>query len=85
MFRCFIYILSFGMLLGANQQWVNYQGKTISSTSVIVKLEESLAPLLGVESPLTMNMIPGLHNVDRENNFNSFVIFLHLIYNIVLV
>ena len=73
MFRCFMYILSFGMLFGANQQWVNYQGEFISSTSVIVKLDEGSAPLLGMESPLTMDMISGLHNVDRENNFDSFV------------
>ena len=73
MFRYFVYILGFSMLFGANQQWLNYQGEFISSTSVIVKLDEGSAPLLGMESPLTMDMISGLHNVDRENNFDSFV------------
>ena len=71
MYKHIILLLCFGLILGLDNDWADYEGHEISLNSIIIKIDDNVAPKLGIENPLTMNQVFELRDLD-QNNFKNF-------------
>ena len=60
MYKNIILLISIGIIFGLDKDWTNYEGHEISLNTIIIKIDNELAPKLGVEGPLTMEQVFGL-------------------------
>tara|TARA_Y100001936_G_scaffold73335_1_gene72192 strand:- start:803 stop:3226 length:2424 start_codon:yes stop_codon:yes gene_type:complete len=72
MYKNIIITLFVGLLFGLDKDWTTYENHEISLNQIIVKINDSFAPKLGFETPLTMSQVFGLQDLDLNNNFKSF-------------
>ena len=71
MYRFLISIFIFTFIFSLDTDWKVYQNHEISINKVIIKIDNDMAPKLGLEEPLQMNDIEGLVNLRESNNFNN--------------
>ena len=69
MYKHITLLLCFGLILGLDTDWSNYEGHEISLNSIIIKIDDNSAPKTGSEQPLTINQVFGLRDLDQNNNF----------------
>ena len=71
MYRFLISIFIFTFIFSLDTDWKVYQNHEISINKVIIKIDNNMAPKLGLEQPLEVNDIEGLVNLRESNNFNN--------------
>ena len=71
MYRFLISIFIFTFIFSLDTDWKVYQNHEISINKVIIKIDNDMAPKLGLEEPLQINDIEGLVNLRESNNFNN--------------
>ena len=71
MYRFLISIFIFTFIFSLDTDWKVYQNHEISINKVIIKIDNDIAPKLGLEQPLEVNDIEGLVNLRESNNFNN--------------
>ena len=71
MYRFLISIFIFTFIFSLDTDWKVYQNHEISINKVIIKIDNDMAPKLGLEQPLEVNDIEGLVNLRESNNFNN--------------
>ena len=57
MYKHIILLLCFGLILGLDNDWADYEGHEISLNSIIIKIDDNVSPKLGIENPFTMNQV----------------------------
>ena len=72
MYKYIILLLCFGLILGLDQDWVDYEGHEISLNSIIIKIDDDFAPKLGLENPLAIEQVFESRDLDQNNNFKNF-------------
>lgn len=71
MYRFLISTFIFTFIFSLDTDWKVYQNHEISINKVIIKIDNDIAPKLGLEQPLEVNDIEGLVNLRESNNFNN--------------
>ena len=64
-------ILLFCLGFSLDKDWQVFGNHEISINSVIIEFKDEFAPLLGEQSPLSLNQLISLKNIDRSNNFKN--------------
>ena len=64
-------ILLFCLGFSLDKDWQVFGNHEISINSVIIEFKDEYAPLLGEQSPLSLNQLISLKNIDRSNNFKN--------------
>ena len=67
----FIYLFIFTFLFSLDTDWMKYDDHEISLNKIIIKVQDTKSPKLGLESPLTFNNILGITSIENYNNFKS--------------
>ena len=57
MYKNIILLISIGIIFGLDKDWTTYEGHEISLNTIIIKIDNELAPKLGAEAPLTMDQV----------------------------
>ena len=70
MLRIFFTVFILGLVFGLDSHWGLYNEHQISLNKVIIKINDNIAPKLGLEDPLSINDI-NLEGFDNYNNFNT--------------
>ena len=60
-------ILLFCLGFSLDKDWQVFGNHEISINSVIIEFKDEFAPLLGEQSPLSLNQLISLKNIDRSN------------------
>ena len=72
------FLICCSCLLGRSQEWVDYDGKMIEPGKIIIKFNNSIAPQLGVERPLSISDITVFDNINNKENFKNLMpLFKH--------
>ena len=71
MYKFLISIFIFTFIFSLDTDWQMYEGHEISINKIIIKIDNDIAPKLGIEQPLKINDIEGLINLRESNNFHS--------------
>ena len=68
MLRMFFAIITLGVMFGLDANWSIHNEHEISLNKVIIKIDDNVAPKLGLEDPLS------IHDIDFRDfeNYNNF-------------
>ena len=64
-------ILLFCLGFSLDKDWQVFGNHEISINSVIIEFKDEFAPLLGEQSPLSLNQLISLKKIDRLNNIKN--------------
>ena len=67
----FIYLFIFTFIFSLDTDWIEYENHEVSLNKIIIKVEDTKSPKLGLESPLTFNNISGITSLQNYNDFKS--------------
>jgi len=71
MYKFLISIFIFTSIFSLDTDWKVYEGHEISINKIIIRIDNDIAPKLGIEQPLKINDIEGLINLRESDNFHS--------------
>ena len=70
-------LLLFSMMFSYNI--IKHDGQTIESNTMIIKFNKSYAPLLGIETPLTIEEITEFQLINHRDNLQALIpVFNHV-------
>ena len=70
-------LLLFGTMFGYNI--IEHDGQAIESNTMIIKFNKSYAPLLGIETPLTIEEITEFQLINHRDNLQALIpVFNHV-------
>ena len=77
MYKNIILLICVGMIFSLDKDWTNYQGHDVSLNKIIIKIDDTVAPKLGYENPLSLDQVFGLKALDQKSNFKDFKPLIH--------